>query len=75
MRTASDFLQSKTTWLGLTMVAVAIYRAYAREINWDQAIVEIFAGLGLIFMRDAMVKSNREAGERVARTVREEGKP
>jgi hypothetical protein len=71
MRTASDWLQSKTTWLGLTMVAVALYRGYTNAISWDQAIPEIFAGFALIFVRDAVVKSNREAGEKVARSVRE----
>jgi hypothetical protein len=72
MRAASDFWSAKTTWLGLGMVALAAYRGYSKAISWDQAIPEMFAGFGLIFVRDAFVKAEEKTAEKVTRTIKKE---
>ncbi len=72
MTVASDFFKSKTTWLGLGMVVLAAYRGYVKAISWDQAIPEIFAGFGLIFVRDAVVKAEERTAEKVTRTIKKE---
>ncbi len=50
----SDLLKSKTFWAGVGLVSHAVY--LATQSQYDLAIPEALAGLGMIFVRHAIAK-------------------
>lgn len=66
MSLAADFFRSKTTWLGLTWVTVAITRGAMGEIAWPEAVQRVMEGLAIVFVRDALVKSATEPSKVMA---------
>lgn len=57
MSSAADFWTSKSTWLGLSWGVSAVVQASLDNLPWPEAVQRIFEGLALVFVRDAMVKS------------------
>jgi len=56
MSAGEELLKSKTFWVGVLMIAAAIYSiATGNEITPEQ-IIEFLAGLGVISLRHAIAK-------------------
>ena len=54
-QTAKQFLSSKTNILGLTSIASGVAGYYTETISPIEAIQAIGAGLGLLFVKDAIL--------------------
>lgn len=66
MKTARDFLSSKTTWLGIAYVVKAIVTAiYPTRPEFNNVIDQIFAALAVVFVRDTIAKN----GEKVVAKI------
>ena len=57
-QTAKQFLSSKTNILGLTSVASGVAGYYTDALGPIESIQAIGAGLGLLFVKDAIIGAN-----------------
>ncbi len=56
-QTPNEFFRSKSNWTGLAAIAGAITAYSAGQIDTTVMTQGVFAGLALIFVKDAVVKT------------------
>ena len=61
MRAANDFWTSKTTWTGIATVVGAVAGYAAGQLDLPAAANLLVVGLAMIFVRDAIAKTNGKA--------------
>lgn len=54
-QTSKEFFRSKTNWTGLTMILSAISGFLTQTLGAAEAWQMVTAGLGIIFIKDAVV--------------------
>ena len=58
-QTIKEFFKSKTNWTSVTMIVAAIVGYFTNEFTASATITQIFGGLGLLFIRDAVAGINK----------------
>lgn len=53
-QTIKEFFKSKTNWTAVTMIVAAIVGYLTKEFTASAAINQMFGGLGILFIRDAV---------------------
>lgn len=56
MSAGKELVKSKTFWIGVLMIAAAIYSVITGNEITPEQIIEFLAGLGLISLRHAIAK-------------------
>lgn len=60
-QSVSDFLKSKTNILGLTSIVSGAVGYYTKALSPIESVQSIGAGLGLIFVKDAITGASKNA--------------